>query len=308
MSRVVGVPRCSGLLVVLGVFCHAGCDAPPSATALPPALQLTNTAVYQLPAKQLNRQYQVWVDVPASYVSSNKSFPILFVTDAPYSFPLVRSIRNLLGQKGRNIDDFILVGLPYADGDAPAAARSRDYTPTVPAAGSQYSAAAYGEAARYRDYLEYEVFAFIEQRYRVDSKRRIFAGHSFGALFGAYVLLTKPELFYGYILSSPSLWFDNKAIMDFESDYARRHGDLPAKVAMYAGSYETVAEGPRFFRSVDLLGDLRRFERALRARGYKSLEIGVRTIDEEDHLTVFPAAISRGLLQILPGHGPYTSG
>ncbi|MGH8032927.1 MAG: alpha/beta hydrolase [Luteimonas sp.] len=289
---------------------RAADNAPPQA---PRALELANTTVHDLPDPRTGRHYELWVDVPASYAKSEKPYPVVFVTDAGYSFPLVRSIRNLLGQRGRNIEDFILVGLPPQQGLTSKESRSRDYTPSNPLGkpgrkASDYSAPHYGEAAAYRDYIEQQVFALIARHYRADMNRKVFAGHSLGGLFGSYVLLTKPEMFQSYILGSPSLWFDKREILKYEDVYARDHRDLRARAMMYTGMYETIKPGPRYFKESDLVGDMQAFERRLKARGYPNLWVGSQVIADEDHLTVFPALISRGLLWALPGHGPYLSG
>ncbi len=49
--------------------------------------------------------------------------------------------------------------------------------------------------------------------YRVDMKRKIYVAHSYGGLLGAYILLTEPTMFERYVISSPSLWFDNKVML-----------------------------------------------------------------------------------------------
>lgn len=281
----------------------------------PRPLELANTSVHELSATDSGRRYEIWVDVPVSYADSgDRRYPVVFVTDALYSFPLVRSIRNLLGQRGRNIEDFILVGLPPETGLTSKESRSRDYTPSNPLLepreqrDSNYSADLYGEAAAYRDFVERQVFALVEREYRVDMERKVFAGHSLGGLFGSYVLVTKPDMFEAYILSSPSLWFHRHRIHDFEQAYADAHDDLRARVRLYTGSYETRGDGLRYLRTMDMVGDMRAFERRLASRGYPGLSIGSEVVEGEDHLTVFPATISRGLLWALPGTGPYTSG
>jgi predicted alpha/beta superfamily hydrolase len=289
-------------------------DVPELVQAVRP-LELANTAVHELPAAGSGRHYEVWVDVPASYADGgDRRYPVVFVTDALYSFPLVRSIRNLLGQRGRNIEDFILVGLPPEIGLTSKASRSRDYTPSNPLLeprdqrDSNYSATLYGEAAAYRDFIERQVFALVEREYRADMNRKVFAGHSFGGLFGSYVLLTKPAMFDAYILSSPSLWFHRHRIHALEQAYADAHADLRARARLYIGGYETRGVGPRYLRTMDMVGDARTFEERLASRGYRSLSISSEVIEGEDHLTVFPATISRGLLWALPGEGPYTGG
>lgn len=277
-----------------------------------PPYEMPHTEVHILPADALHRSYQVWVDLPASYATSNKKYPVVFVVDADYSFPLVRSIRNRLGVTGQNIEDFILVGLSYALGDSPTESRSRDYTPTDalqhPHRPDQYGATHYGEAAAYRDYVEGQVFPLIAAHYRADMSRKVFVGHSYGGLFGAFVLLTKPTMFQTYILSSPSLQYDNHVITHYERDYAQTHRDLPAHVLLYGGSYETVRHGPRYNSTVDMVQDARVFARNLRSRHYPHLSIDDTVIPDEDHLSVYPSMISRALLRVLPGFGPYTAG
>jgi len=293
----------------LAVGVHALAAALPT----PPAYQIPNTIVHELPSRTTPHRYQVWIDLPASYATSDRKYPVVFVTDPQYAFTLVHGIRHLLGRRGQNIEDFILVGLSLAEGDEPADSRSRDYTPTNPLGKpgrdpDLYGAKSYGGAAAYRDYVQTEVFRLVGSTYRADMNRTTFLGHSYGSLFGAYTLLTKPEMFQNYILGSPSFWFDQKAILKLEEQYSREHRDLKARVMLYAGSYETVRPGPRYYRKNDLVKDLLQFEESLKRRRYAGLRIGSQIVAGEDHYTVFPTVIGRGLLWALPGFGPYTSG
>lgn len=86
---------------------------------------------------------------------------------------------------------------------------------------------------------------FIAARYRADPARSLFLGHSYGALLGAQILFTEPGLFSGYILGSPSLWYDRRHALKLETDYATRNADLPAKVYLYVGSFEAQRIGDR---------------------------------------------------------------
>lgn len=260
----------------------------------------------------IGRDYPIWVSLPASYADSpERRYPVLYVTDALYSFPLVRSVRNLVGQRGVNIEDFVLVGLPPQQGLTSKQSRSRDYTPTAPDTSDpdHYDeAVAYGGAAHYRDFLADQVLPLIDARYRTDPARRAFAGHSYGGLFGAYVLVTRPQMFHSYILSSPSLWFDDHAIDRFESSYAKDHRALDARVLLSAGSFETVKPGPRYFHNNDMLKHNEAFAHVLRGRGYTGLQVETRVMDGEDHFTVYPSVITRALIELFPGKGPYSSG
>lgn len=287
---------------------------PSSAVPAPAPVTLADTESWEIVAEGTGRTYPVWVSLPASYSDSgNRKYPVVFVTDALYSFPLVRSIRNLVGQGGHNIEDFVLVGLPPQKGLTSLQSRSRDYTPSNPLLkprlnGKTYTAPLYGEAAVYRDFIERQVFPLIERNYRADMQRKVFAGHSLGGLFGSFVLLTKPTMFQSYILSSPSLWFDKREILKYERAWAAANRDLPANVMLYAGSFEAMKPAPRYFKTVDMVRDAQDFERLLESRRYPGLQIDHAVVPDEDHLTVYPGTISRGLLWALPGQEPYTSG
>ena len=278
-----------------------------------PAWELPNTQVHQLPAQNTGRHYEVWVELPPSYGKTDKKLPVLFVSDANYAFPLIRSIRNRLGAGGQNIEDFVIVGLSYAKEDNPTDSRSLDYTPTDILAQSKkrskhLTAKAYGGAALYADYLRQQVVPFVLKQYQVDPKRKLFVGHSYGGLLGAQILLTQPDTFDTYILSSPSLWFDDKFMFKLEQQYAANHKDLTARVQLYAAEFEQQKSGPRYAKRVSILDDTLLFEKTLKSRNYPGLQIQSQIIADEDHLSVFPSMISRALVKLLPGHGPYTPG
>lgn len=77
-------------------------------------------------------KHQVWVHLPASHAQTTKPLPVVFVTDAGYGFPLVRSIRNRVGARGQNLEEFILVGLPHEPGIPPTTAAAATTPPPTP--------------------------------------------------------------------------------------------------------------------------------------------------------------------------------
>jgi predicted alpha/beta superfamily hydrolase len=295
--------------------CTTGTDQPvqsaqpstPSASVQPYVLE--NTEVRDIHAKQLNRDYQVFVSLPDGYAASKQTYPVLFVTDANYGFPLVRSITQRIGNHSKQLKEFILVGLSYAKGDSPTQSRDRDYTPTVRREdagnkGETDEKMHYGEAEGYRRFVKDEVFPLIAQNYRADMAHKVIAGHSYGSLFGAYVLLADPTMFEHYILSSPSLWYDDHVMFKQLRAYIATHDDLPAKVYLATGEYEGLnpnpkVRNPRYATDMDMVADMRRFEQQLRAQHYPSLQIQSAVIADEDHLTVNPATYTRGLIWAL---------
>lgn len=276
------------------------CAPEPGSKGEPPPYILSDTHVREIYAHELQRTYQLFVALPPSYARGDRRYPVLFITDANYAFPLARSVARRVGNGGKGLEDFILIGLSYARDETPEYSRRRDYTPTRggdPDAVSDMPgrAPAYGGAEAYRRFLADEVLPVVEHAYRVDMNRKVYAGHSYGALFGLHILWTTPTMFERYILGSPSLWFDNRVMLSREQEIARTRRDLPANVLMAIGARENA--------DPDMVSDLRDLERALRSRGYPSLHLTVKVIDDEDHLTVFPSILSRGLRWAFPPKG-----
>lgn len=286
--------------LALIVMCLA---SPSHSHAQPRPYVLEGTEVHSIPSKTLARDYEIFVSLPESYASSQKRYPVLFITDANYAFPVLRSINRRVSDRGENLQEFILVVLSYAKGDSPTLSRNRDYTPTdinqKKTRSKDQDGEVYGQAEKYRQYVADEVFPYVAKNFRADMTRKVFAGHSYGALFGAHVLLTEPTMFNEYILSSASLWFDKRFIFEAERGYAAAHKNLPAKVLLTTGSYEAVrpdSKNKRFNATTDMVRDMRRFEAQLKSRRYPGLSVQSEVIADEDHLTVAPSAMTRGLL------------
>ena len=261
---------------------------------------LTGTQVWSVPDPVSGRDYEVFVSLPASYEAEpNRRYPVLYVTDADYAFPIIRQIARRVNLDGPVIEEFILVGLSYAKGDGGADSRRRDYTPTPN--GPRISGdAVHGGGAAYQTYLKTQALPFVDQKFRTDPARRVLLGHSYGALLGSQIMFTDPAMFSGYVLGSPSFWFDKRHMMKMEADYARSHRDLPAEVFMYVGGFEGPGPTARHANETDMVGDMRTMERVLKSRAYPGLSVQSTVLADEDHLTVAPVGFTRALMAVLP--------
>lgn len=276
------------------------CLAGGAAAATP--YQLDDTEVRDIHARQLERDYQLYVALPESYRTSQRRYPVLFVVDANYAFPVVRNIAQRLA-KHAGLEEVIVVGLSYARGDGPVYSRRRDYTPSVPRSRHYVSdmpgrVPAFGQADAYGRFIAAEVFPMIAAQYRADMGRTVFIGHSYGSLLGLQVLLTRPATFAHYILGSPSLWYDGGVMFGREQAYAQAHRDLRASVYFGIGGLETLPPGKRRTRDeddADMLADLREFDAALASHRYPGLRMRLEVFAGEDHASVFPFLLTHGL-------------
>jgi predicted alpha/beta superfamily hydrolase len=300
-----------------GALLAVAAPAPAQDPAPPRRYEIPATEVHRIDAKALGRAYDVVVWLPPSYASSpDRRYPVLFTTDMPQSLPLVIGLHRRLRASERGLEDAIIVGLGYAVGDTGEYSRRRDYTPTphgdIDAVSDMPGRpVAYGEAEGYRLHLRDEVFPFLESRYRIDPARRIYAGHSYGGLFGTHVLLTEPAMFQKYILMSPSLWYGRRLMIARERGYATRHKDMPADAYFLIGGEETVPDPdtePFGQSRMAMVEDMDELTAALKGRTYPSLKVQSRVFPGEDHGSVYPDALRAGMEWALKGTGkrPHT--
>lgn len=264
--------------------------------------EIPDSEVWDVPDPVSARGYQVFVALPPSYAKQpQRRYPVVYVTDADYAFPIIRQLGRRLNVEGPRIEEFILVGLSYGKGEDGGVSRQRDYTPTPNGPSTAPANAIHGQARAYQQYLRDQVKPFIASRYRADPAKAIFLGHSYGALLGTQILFTEPGLFNSYILGSPSLWYDKRHALTLEARYAKQHQDLAANVFLYVGAYEALRKGDkRYNQTVDMVADNRTLESALQSRKYPGLKLKSAVLNDEDHLTVAPRGFTQGLTYLLP--------
>lgn len=136
--------------------------------------------------------------------------------------------------------------------------------------------------------LKEEIIPFIDAEYNTKPGDRTIVGHSFGGLFALFALFEAPKMFSRYLVSSPSLPWDDRVIFKMESAYAKKSSELPAKVFLSVGSLEDLPEDM-------MVHHLRELATILRLRKFAGLDITSIVFDDETHDSVTPSAFSKGL-------------
>ncbi len=250
------------------------------------SFEIKNSEIYTIDSKILGRKYDIYIKVPHDYFDKNnesKKYPVLYLNDGPHTFKVAAGVTHFT-----NMDRAIVVGISFAHGESSQFSRVRDLTPEIDESWKNYTT---GGAPKYLEFIEDEIFAFVEKNYRINVNQRILSGHSLGGSFGAWVLLTKPELFSGYILTSPSLWFKNDLIFDLEEEYFKNHISLKASVFIATGALETPENG---MHNNMVYGHVR-FLKRLRSRNYQGIHINDEIVDGTDHYSTFPVGLAKGL-------------
>ena len=152
----------------------------------------------------LGHERDIYIYLPPGYKQSIQTYPVIYSSDAENSFLLMTSMVDIF-PKGGILPNAIIIGIANRGEQE----RYSDFAPVIKDKPES------GRADLFIDFLEKELFPYIEQKYRTQPFR-IFFGHSFLGMFASHVFLTNPGLFQGYIISSPDLRWISEEISNKE--------------------------------------------------------------------------------------------
>ncbi len=264
-------------------------------TALPGNKPFTieRSQVINITSENNEREYQLYIKTPRSYSSrKDKSYPLIFLNDGHLSFPLASSITRQMSGSGV-IEEPIIVGISYDKKTSWQIARTRDYTPT----NSLNEKNGYSDEARknsggakeYLVFIEAELMPYLRKKYRINTQKEIYVGHSFGGLFGGFILKTKPHMFDYYILSDPSFWYHNRSILGIQS----RPSSIKTNVFISSQGKEANKDC-----TLCMAKNAKDFSHELKA-SLPAASIEYLAMENEVHETIYSRSIAQGLLRFL---------
>jgi predicted alpha/beta superfamily hydrolase len=256
-------------------------------------------------------QHEVQVALPPSYASSDRAYPVVWLTDGSAIFRSAVELATVFAMDG-TIPEVIVVGFgsePTATLMEVATRRNFDFTTkedvfpaglggermraTAAAAGVPVPPG--GGAPALLDHLVDVLRPELTGAYRMDSERHVLFGHSGGGTFVGYSLFARPGAFQGYICGSPFLNASDGHIFQLEDEYAQHHTDLPA--AIYFGIGEQELASP-LLAAHGLGSSMLRLAETLLLRGYPSLRVVVRVSPGETHPAMYWPLLSEGLREV----------
>jgi uncharacterized protein len=269
---------------------------------------LPGTASHVVTPPGFAEPLRIDVSVPFGYETSTDRYPVVYLLDGHWFFPIVSQSVRWIGLDGE-MPPVIVVGLTYALPSLTPpqlearvySLRCRDLTPILDAsewwvrAGSKppEQGIETGHADRFLDVIEHCVKPLIRSRYRANGDETL-AGFSFGGLFALHTLFRHTDRFNRYVAGSPSLWWDEGVVFEFESDYARTHQDLGKRLFLSVGECEESG----FFAPCKMVTHLKSLAQTLAARHYPSLKCESVILPGETHSTGAAPALLKGLLSV----------
>jgi predicted alpha/beta superfamily hydrolase len=239
---------------------------------------------FQIESKILAETRTYVVHTPDYYEKSRDAYPVLVLLDAENSFAHTSAAVHLLSANGR-IPAMIVVGINNTD-------RTRDMTPSKPATGfgdRPWTGSA-GGADKFLAFIADELLPTIDRTYRT-RPYRVLIGHSLGGLFAVYALLNRPDVFKGYVVTSPALGWDDQVLVKAAQPFFAAHSDLRADL------YMTMAnEGDT------MLGGVLKLSAVLEESKLPFLRWQFKRSPEEVHGTIPYMSTYEGLQAIFSGY------
>jgi predicted alpha/beta superfamily hydrolase len=281
MKRVTKIPHLIVFSLISFISQSSGFPQEHPSVSLP-EVTIPGTQSLSVSSSIVGEDFDLQINLPRGYTDSTRSFPVVYLLDGQWDFPLINAVYGEQYYDGF-VPGLIVVGITWGGRDRDYDyLRARDLTPTkilqVPQSGN---------ASRFLAFITKELVPFIEARYRTLRDDRTLMGSSLGGLFTLYALFQDSTEFSRFVLTSPAIPWDNYVIDTLEAAYAKTHSDLPAKVFMAVGGLE-----------VGSVGVFQRFADVLRGRGYKQLHLETRVLDGMGHSGTKAEGFARGLQSV----------
>lgn len=240
-------------------------------------------------------------------------YPVVYVLDGNAMFATVVEQTRREAQVGE-LKPAIVVGIGYPT-DNPAqinVKRIFDLSPPVDDATlpPMLKGAKTGGAAELEKFLLNTLQPKIEALFHTNREDRVLIGHSLGGLFVLRTLFDRPQAFHSYIAISPSIWWNNRALLNDEPAFAKavNAGKITPRILILVGGLEqTASAGPRppgmsvkAYAKVQAMAKMIDNARSLGKKlaalhGKSGYETRMQVLRDATHNSEVPAALARGL-------------
>lgn len=269
--------------------------------------------------------YRLFVSEPAGDPPAG-GWPVVYLIDGCLHFGIAVDTARIQG-RWPDTADAVIVGIGYQTDSVATAldVRTFDLTPPTPASvidrGWQRHMGlrpdAFGGMDAFLRVLEEEVKPRAEAAARIDPADQTLIGHSLGGLATLAVLLRNPGAFQQYVAISPSIWVADRWVLGFVDEFAvaAEAGKVRARLLVSAGELEeSDPPFPPFPRSgmplsPEVYGEMMRdcamvtevnaLARRLEPVAGNGFDVRLAIHPEEDHRSVVPAGIARGIYYCL---------
>ena len=250
---------------------------------------------HTIQSKVLNEQRTYFLELPESYETSSKEYPILVLLDGEVTYHSHSGILKQMVQGGQ-IPEMIIVAITNVD-------RERDFTPTNYLTNLNGSSAVEnhktsGGSAAFLNFIEAELLPEVEANYRSNAFK-ILVGISHGGLLVGSSYLSKASSFNGFVSMDPSFWWDDQYVVKQISSIDLEQIKNKRIYVSTADKFENFDRIPGVFKANNNAHEL--FNTTLKNKGIAPTNIELEYFKEENHWTVALMSLYHGIQFIYKG-------
>lgn len=243
--------------------------------------------IEELRSEILDERRTINVYLPEGYSASDTAhFPVVYLLDgsADEDFIHVAGLFQYCGFPWVNCaPPSIVIGIATVD-------RRRDFTFPTSIDPEREKFPTSGGSEKFIRFIAEELQPYVEERFRVNDESMII-GQSFGGLLATEILFKKPELFDRYLIISPSLWWDDGSLLEFDPPVLKGSSKVNVEIYLAVGKEGLApSEKPRVMEvDVNLLAE------KIRTSQNAGVTLHFDYLPEEDHATIMHQAAYNGL-------------
>ena len=275
----------SSVLVILGAGCGsapAAAPGPAAATAAPAPEPVLPHQAFTVDSRVLGEARRINLYTPPGYdEAASVRYPVLYMPDGGVEedFPHVTTDIDAAIRAGE-MRPVIVVGIENTE-------RRRDMTGPTQVEEDRKIAPRVGGSARFRAFLRDELMPVIGKRVRGDGQTGI-VGESLAGLFVLETFFQEPGMFNSYIALSPSLWWNDKALVRAAGGRLKAQPQLTATLYFATAGDDDIDDAGKALAAT------------LRADAPKGLTWSYVPRPDQKHSTIYRAASPGAFRKVFP--------
>ena len=189
---------------------------------------ISNARQYDITSKLNGQAYRLMVYVPPK-LELNQPQAVVYVLDGNYYFGTACDAMAMNKLSG------IVVAIGYPLSDREEITRRRTFDLSLPnASGSKK----YGGGDDFLRVVQEEIKPFINTHFKTDPARQALYGHSLGGLMVLRQLFRNPTQYTTYMAASPSIWWNDRAVLADEDSFLKQAGSLHLRMLLTSATDE----------------------------------------------------------------------
>lgn len=176
-----------------------------------------------------NRVLNIYL--PEGYKNTDSTrYPVIYILDGSIDedfFHIAGIVQYNNFSWINRVPKSIVVGIANVD-------RRKDFTGPSKFAIDKQLAPTGGGSAKFISFIDRELQPYINKKYKTNNQNTII-GQSFAGLLATEILFTKPTLFNKYIIVSPSLWWNDGALLKTNPEILSANFNTPTSIYIGVG-------------------------------------------------------------------------